>query len=255
MPRLSKSRTSGTALALAVLAAGIVGAAPANAAGTTAAVELFACSARPVLALATGTPAPTTPQKCVNDQVGGASGSQTVGGVQVQAVDAQGATTRTAATQTATATQAGTASATTTTMTTTTKTTRATTATSTTQSGGANASAASTRLTVGSTVIQIGAVTSASNISCTYSATGATFSFNGRSTVASVKINGSAVQLKNGLMTIPVSGGTLYLNRTKQTATGIVQQAAALETTGAKVTIGESSVAIAQTAGNPCKPA
>jgi hypothetical protein len=191
-------------------------------------------------ALAKGQFPPNTPQQCVNDQVGGSQGTQTVGGVQIQTVDAAGSTSHTgAAAQTASATDA--------TATTTAVTTK-------TQAGAADASAASARLVSGSSTIQLGAMTSSSKISCTYGASGATFSFNGHSTVQSLKINGKAIQLHNGEMAVPVSGGTLYLNRTKTTATGIVQQAAVLVTNGATVTLGESAVAIAQTKGNPCMP-
>jgi hypothetical protein len=211
--------------------------------------SLFACWVTPLAVSAAGEVPPVPAQRCEDDQVGGASGVHTVGNVRVQAVDATGTTSRTTGAATATAsgtatlaggTPAGDAPG------------QALAAT--TQSGRARASAASTSIVAGSTRIQLGSVLSDSTITCTYDASGAHFSFFGRSSVSSVRINGRAVRLRNGAMDIPLPSGTLHLNQIEVRSTGVVTHPAILDTATAHVVIADSAVAIAETQGNPCRP-
>jgi hypothetical protein len=118
----------------------------------------------------------------------------------------------------------------------------------------ATSSATTTRLTVGATVIDLGAVSTRTTINCSYGASGFRYSFNGTSSVASAKINGRPVKMSNGPMSIKVAGGTLLLNQTRTTPAGVVQQAAKLHTKKADVIIGGAAVAVAETPDNPCHP-
>jgi hypothetical protein len=193
------------------------------------AVNPFSCWAAPLIATAAGTPTGTR-QACATDQVGGQQGPQTVGGVRVQVVDAVGSTARTGGLA-LTSQEADT-----------------------TQGANADASAKSTRLVVKGNVVEIGMTTSDSKISCTYSASGARYSFVSRSTVHGVKINGRPVRLHDGTMDIPVAGSTLRLNASQLSKIGNVQQAATLLTKTATVVVSETAVALSQVSGNPCLP-
>jgi hypothetical protein len=199
-------------------------------ADTAAGPVLFNCWSTPLGAKAKGAP-PATHGACKTDQVAGQQGPHTVGGVQIEAVDAQGSTTRTGG-GSATASEAA-----------------ATTATA-----KSDASARSARFVVSGNVIEIGMITSASTISCTYSETGGRYSFVSRSTIRGVKVNGRPVRLHDGTMDIPVAGSTLRLNASQLSQTGNVQQAAKLLSKGAEVVVGETAVALAPASGNPCLP-
>jgi hypothetical protein len=97
-------------------------------------------------------------------------------------------------------------------------------------------------------------MTSQTTISCTYGPNGAKYSYNSRSSVGSLKINGKPVAMRNGPMDIKLNGGTLRLNHAKTTAIGVTQHAVMLTTNGADVVIGESAVAISKAPKNPCHP-
>jgi hypothetical protein len=206
-----------------------------TAADTATPPVLFDCWSTPVAALAKGQ-MPTAHSACKTDQIAGQRGPHTVGGVQFQAVDAQGSTTRTGglalASGLAAASEAG----------------------ATTAGAKSTASAASARLVVGGNVVEIGQITSASTISCTFSETGARYSFVSTSTVRGVKVNGRSVRLHNGTMDIPVAGSTLRLNASNVSQTGNVQQAATLLTKNARVVLGETAASLAPVSGNPCLP-
>ena len=90
----------------------------------------------PLSVSAAGASAASHPQQCTADLVGGAQGTHHVGNVAVQAVDAGGHTAPV-------------------------------TAESTTSGGSADATAASARIVVGHTVIQLGAISSHAAIRCT----------------------------------------------------------------------------------------
>jgi hypothetical protein len=214
--------------------------------------NIFICWSRPLVAVVKAGPGP---QQCITDQVGGAQGGHTVGGVQVVAVDATGSTSRTVPPAGGKAVAGPSAVGSTSGDPTSADPTSADpTAVTTTQGASANAAAASARLVVNKTVIQIGAVTSMSRISCTYSTTGARYTFNGASTVRSLRINGKLQQLGVGLRTFHiVGGGTLYLDRIQVGKTGVVVQAAVLETPKAHVVLGESAVDLAPGQANPCR--
>ena len=177
----------------------------------------------PLSVSAAGASAASHPQQCTADLVGGAQGTHHVGNVAVQAVDAGGHTAPV-------------------------------TAESTTSGGSADATAASARIVVGHTVIQLGAISSHAAIRCTYGASGARFSFSGTSSVSSLRINGRPVRLRADAMDIAVPGGHLHLNHADLGTTGLVQHAVLLDTGSAHVVIGESAVALASTVDNPCHP-
>ena len=123
-----------------------------------------------------------------------------------------------------------------------------------TESAIAKASAASARFVVGGTVVDVGAVTTETKITCSYSASGATYAFSSRSTVAGVKIDGRRVRLHNGPMSIPVAGSaSLTINYSKVSAFGSTQRAAMLHAAGADAVLGEAAVAITTVASNPCR--
>jgi len=222
---------------LATLAAVAV-AVPASAnvtAAATASSSLFSCFANPLRITGTGQPGPNTDQLCKNDQVGGAQSAGSAGAVQVTATGVAGTTSVSGAGAAAHA--AG-----------------VTTEAATTATGSATATAKSAKLVVGKNVIELGAMSTQTTITCTYDAKGAKFSFNSRSSVGSLKINGTAVKVANGASSVKLSNGTLYLNHSSVTATGITQHAAMLHTANADVTIGEAAVAVANTPKNPCHP-
>jgi hypothetical protein len=201
-----------------------------TAADTAAPLVLFSCWSTPLAATAKGSPA-ATHSACKTDQIAGQQGPHTVGGVQFQAVDAQGSTTRTGGGH-VTASEAA----------------------ATTAGAKSDASATSAKLVVGHNVIEIGQITSASTISCTFSEAGARYTFVSTSTVRGVKVNGRPVRLHDGTMDIPVAGSTLRLNANNVSQTGNVQQAAKLLTKNAQVVLGETAVSLAPASDNPCLP-
>jgi hypothetical protein len=203
-----------------------------------AAASLLSCSANPLRIAEAGKPMPGMTQTCKNDQVAGAQSTGKAGAVAVTATGVAGATsvsTGAVTVQAATgSTEAG--------------------VTMTTISGQATAAASAAHLVVGKTTIDLGMLTTKSTITCTYGPSGATFSYRSTSSVGSLKINGKRMAIGNGTRSIRIPAGTLMLNHSSKTATGITQHAAMLHTTGADVTLGEAAVAIANTPRNPCYP-
>lgn len=229
-------------IALALLAAAAIparaGASPAAAASPArtaavsparAAANPFTCSATPLRITAAGRPATNPARPCRDDRVGGAQSTGTVGAVQVSAVGTAGSTALTAGTVLE-ATTVGT-----------------------TVGGRSTATAKSARLVVGKTVIVLGAMSTRSEISCAYSGRTSSFSFHSTSSVDSVTINGKSTAVGAGAKSIPVPGGTLWLNHSEVTRTGVVTHAAMLHTPAADVVLGEAAVGLSAAAGNPCR--
>jgi hypothetical protein len=196
--------------------------------------SLFTCWTAPLRVVATGDPVSNPDrQVCQDDQVAASAAADSKGAVKVKATGVKGSTIRKAGAAAALRTEA----------------------TSTTESAVAQSSADAATLTVGSTVIDLGAMTSQTTISCTYGPAGARFSFSSRSSVSSLKINGKPVTMKNGPMEVKLAGGgSLMLNHSKTSALGVTHHAVMLHAAGADVVIGESATAISSAAGNPCRP-
>jgi hypothetical protein len=191
---------------------------------------LFTCWASPLTLTAAGMPGRATHHGCVDGQVAAATGTHTVGRLQVQAVDAKGSTART----TGSAGAAG--------------------AAATTEGAIATASVGSARIVLGANVVEFGAIAAEATVTCTYDANRAGFSFAGRSSVASVRVNGRPVAVRAGANEIRVGGGVLRLNHAEVTATALTQHAVMFDTARAHLVLGESGVAIAPGGGNPCRP-
>jgi hypothetical protein len=215
------------------------GATAVNASTAAAPTNLLSCYANPLRITEAGKPAPNPDKLCQTDQVAGARSTSTIGGVKVTATGIAGATAVTTGTVTALAagiTEAGAPMMKTVT-------------------GQATAMDKSAHLVIGKTVIDLGMMTTKSTITCTYGARSAKFSFKSVSSVGSLKINGKSRAIGNGARSIALPAGTLVLNHTTITPTGITQHAAMLHTTGADVVLGEAAVAIANTPKNACHPA
>jgi hypothetical protein len=222
---------------IAAVAAAVATAGFAPGAAAAPAVNLFSCWTTPLSVVEKGEPT-TNPdrQVCKDDQVAASQSADSAGSVKVRATAVAGSTTRTVAKAMVRAASTEAARATTT------------------ESAVAKASAGSAKLTVGSTVIDLGTITSQTTISCTYGPGGARYSYSSKSSVSGVKINGKPVAMRNGPMDIKVNGGTLRLNHAKTTAIGVTQHAVVLNTSGADVVIGESAVALSKAPKNPCHP-
>ncbi|MFC0113048.1 Calx-beta domain-containing protein [Kibdelosporangium aridum] len=100
----------------------------------------------------------------------------------------------------------------------------------------AKASAGSVKITALDQVVEIGLIESNVSATCGKGKT------SGSSTVGSVKINGEAVKVGSGPVTIPLAVGSLKLNRTVKTATSVTQRAVSLDTALADLVIAESQV-------------
>jgi hypothetical protein len=201
------------------------------------AASLLSCSANPLRIMEAGKPVPGMTQTCKNDQVAGAQSTGKAGAVAVTATGVAGATSVSTGAVTVQA-ATGTTEA----------------VTMKTISGQATAAASAAHLVVGKTTIDLGMLTTKSTITCTYGPSGASFSYRSSSSVGSLKINGKRMAIGNGMRSIRIPAGTLMLNHSSKTPTGITQHAAMLHTTGADVTLGEAAVAIANTPKNPCYP-
>jgi hypothetical protein len=106
-----------------------------------------------------------------------------------------------------------------------------------------------TRISTIGLVIEIGAITSSATASCVAGPTGLAPSFSGSSSIASLKVNGVAVPIDSGPVTLPLVVGSLSLNSTVASANGLTQRALDLRTLLGNVVVGESSVGVT---GNPC---
>ncbi|MCE7012003.1 hyalin [Kibdelosporangium philippinense] len=100
----------------------------------------------------------------------------------------------------------------------------------------AKAGAGSVKITALDQVIEIGLIESNVSATCGKGKT------SGSSKVGSVKINGKAVKVGSGPVTIPLLVGSLKLNSTVKTATSVTQRAVSLDTALADLVIAESQV-------------
>jgi hypothetical protein len=113
----------------------------------------------------------------------------------------------------------------------------------------ANAGLLTTRISAIGLVIELGAVTSSATATCVAGPGGAAPVFAGSSQLAWLKINGVAVPIGSGPVTLPLLVGSLSLNSTVETEHGLVQRAFDLRTLLGNVVIGEAEVGAT---GNPC---
>lgn len=113
----------------------------------------------------------------------------------------------------------------------------------------ATAGLLTTRISAIGLVIELGAVTSTATAACVAGPGGAAPVFTGSSRLAWLKINGVAVPIGSGPVTLPLLVGSLSLNSTVETADGLVQTAFELRTLLGNVVIGEAEVGAT---GNPC---
>ncbi|MFE5564678.1 choice-of-anchor P family protein [Amycolatopsis japonica] len=119
----------------------------------------------------------------------------------------------------------------------------------------ANSSArlASIRVTGPGLLIEFGAVHADAAVTCVPGGDGLVPSFSARSTIVTLKVNGTTVVDLTGPITIPLSVGTLRLNQTTTTATALVRRAAVWDTPFVDLILGEARVSIAPSDGNPCR--
>ncbi|GGP66325.1 choice-of-anchor P family protein [Saccharothrix coeruleofusca] len=108
---------------------------------------------------------------------------------------------------------------------------------------------ASMRLTGPDLLVEFGAVHADAVATCVASGGALTPSYTARSTVATLRINGTEVVDLTGPRTIPLNVGKLLLNHTVTTASGITRRAAVWDTPLFDLIMGEARVS---TSGNPC---
>jgi hypothetical protein len=113
----------------------------------------------------------------------------------------------------------------------------------------ATAGLLTTRISTLGLVIEIGAITSSATASSAAGPAGLAPVFAGSSSIASLKVNGVAVPIGSGPVTVPLLVGSLSLNSTVATDDGLTQRALDLRTLLGDVVVGESSVGAT---GNPC---
>ncbi|WP_158853198.1 choice-of-anchor P family protein [Saccharothrix deserti] len=81
--------------------------------------------------------------------------------------------------------------------------------------------------------------------------------FAGSSQIASLRINGVAVNVGSAPLTIPLLIGSLQLNSTTTTSTSVVQRAFALDTALTDVVLGEAKANVetlpGEPGGSPCR--
>lgn len=113
-----------------------------------------------------------------------------------------------------------------------------------------------TRITAIGLTIEIGMITSTASATCTAGPGGLAPVFSSGSSIASLKINGLTIPVGSSPATISLVLGTLALNNTVTTATGVTQRAVVLDTPLVDVVIGESKAGVAGTpvhpTGTPC---
>ncbi len=120
------------------------------------------------------------------------------------------------------------------------------------------AAAGSTKITVaGLVTIEVGYINSTASATCVAGPGGLVPQFTGSSTITNLKVNGATVTVGSGPLTVPLVVGTLKLNSTTTTATGVTQQALVLDTLLTDVVIGESKAGVTGTpthpTGTPCR--
>jgi hypothetical protein len=109
----------------------------------------------------------------------------------------------------------------------------------------------------GLTTIEIGVIQANASATCVNGPGGLVPSFAGSSSIAYLKINGVSVTVGSAPLTIALVVGSLKLNGTTTTATGITQEAVALHTVLTDVVLGQAHADIEGTAvhpsANPCQ--
>lgn len=118
--------------------------------------------------------------------------------------------------------------------------------------------AGSTKITVaGLVTIEVGYINATASATCATGPGGLVPQFSGSSTITNLKVNGATVTVGSGPLTIPLVVGSLKLNSTTTTATGVTQQALVLDTLLTDLVIGEAKAGVAGTsthpAGSPCR--
>ncbi|MBM7789208.1 choice-of-anchor P family protein [Tenggerimyces flavus] len=116
----------------------------------------------------------------------------------------------------------------------------------------ATAQVGTTKLSTIGLTIELGAVNATASTSCA----GATPTHRGSSSIGALKVNGIAIPVGSQPVTVPLLLGTLKLNSTTTTATGVTQRAVDLQTLLGSVVLGEARAGVAGTTahpqGNPC---
>ena len=108
-----------------------------------------------------------------------------------------------------------------------------------------------TRVTSGLLTIELGVIESNASVTCVAGPGGLVPQFAGSSTIASLKINGLAVNVGSAPLTIPLLIGSLRLNSTTTTATSVVQQAVVVDTPLTDLVIGEAKANVEAKRGHP----
>ncbi|NUT47113.1 MAG: hyalin [Saccharothrix sp.] len=120
----------------------------------------------------------------------------------------------------------------------------------------ANATVDTTTISTLGLTVELGVIRAAASVTCAPSGGGLAPRFAGGSTIASLKINGVAVEVGSAPITIPLVIGSLRLNGTETTATSVTQRAVVLDTPLADVVVGEARADVhgtgAHPGGHPC---
>ncbi|MFD1146891.1 Vgb family protein [Saccharothrix hoggarensis] len=102
--------------------------------------------------------------------------------------------------------------------------------------------------------IEVGVIESSASVTCDAALNP---HFTGKSRIASLRINGLAVDVGSAPLTIPLVIGTLQLNSTTTTSTSVVQRAFALDTLLTDVVLGEAKANVealpGEPGGSPCR--
>jgi len=119
----------------------------------------------------------------------------------------------------------------------------------------ANSSArlASIRISGPGLLVEFGAVHADAVVTCLDGGDGLVPSFSARSTIVTLRINGTPVVDLTGPIIIPLPVGTLRLNQTTTTATTLTRHAAVWDTPFVDLILGEAKVSIAPSDGSPCR--
>ncbi|MBM7784804.1 Ig-like domain repeat protein [Tenggerimyces flavus] len=117
---------------------------------------------------------------------------------------------------------------------------------------------ATTRISTIGLTIEVGATTSTASARCQARPDGNLApAYSGSSSIGALKVNGLAVPIGSGPVTIPLLVGTLKLNGTTTTATGVTQRALELRSLLGDVVLGEAHAGVTGTpthpTGNPCQ--
>lgn len=115
----------------------------------------------------------------------------------------------------------------------------------------ASARVASIRLTATAIgTVEFGVVHADATATCVPGDGGLVPAFTGRSTITTLRVNGTPVVNLTGPVNVPLSFGTLRLNQTETTSTGLVRRGAVWDTPLFDVILAEARVSVS---GNPCR--